>query len=159
MTENGFDDLLIIPGGIPLIEIKDKMSMEKGYWESDNFKKGGSFAGAVSKNVDKTRIILIHKTQELDNRPELEVTLNTKGEDIKFDQTLTLEGYIIFQRKYFADTGKHLDEQRYVWLATNSGARLVISYWLIGDNRLDVGVDGINYQGSNLGVRFARSFF
>ena len=48
--------------------------MESGYYESGNFTSGGGFAGAVSQNVDKPRLILVHKTQNLKDRPELEKT-------------------------------------------------------------------------------------
>ena len=160
MEQNGFDEILIVPGNISLTELKDKMTMESGYWESSNFKDGGSFAGAKSQNnVDKPRLILAHKTKELTDRPELASTLNIKGQDVKLDQTLTLEDYLIFQRKYFEETGKHLDETRYVWLATKSDARLVNSRWDPAARRLDVDANDLTLQGDGLGVRPSRCFF
>jgi len=160
IEENGFDELLIIPGNIPLPDLAEKMKMENGNWESDNFKAGGSFAGAVSQNVDKSRLILVHKTQELTERPELASTLNSKGQDVKLDQTLTLEDYLVFQRKYFEETGKHLDEtKKYVWLATKAGTRLVYSNWAPGHHKLHVGAVDLGYQPSLLGVRPSRCFF
>ncbi|HOY56478.1 MAG TPA: hypothetical protein PLH37_03635 [bacterium] len=161
IEENGFDDLLIIPGNIPLTELKDKMkmTMEDAYLESDNFKAGGSFASAVSQNVDKSRLILIHKTQNLRDRPELQQTLNIKGKDVKLDQALTLEDYLIFKRKYFAETGKHLDEDGWIWLATKSGVRLVCSLWRSGHIQLLVRANDLERQNAALGVRLARTFF
>ncbi|HOY56480.1 MAG TPA: hypothetical protein PLH37_03645 [bacterium] len=159
IEENGFDDLLIIPGNIPLTELKDKMTMENGYWESDNFRGGGSFASAVSQNTDKPRLILVHKTKNLRDRPELQQTLNIKGEDVRLDQALTLEDYLIFQRKYFAETGKHLDEDGWTWLATKSGVRLVNSNWSYANHQLRVATGVLGLQRGDLGVRLARCFF
>ena len=48
IKQNGFDELLIIPGNLPLTEIKDKMSMEQGYYEGPNFQEEGSFSEAIS---------------------------------------------------------------------------------------------------------------
>jgi len=83
-------------------ELKDKMTMESGYYTGSNFDKGGGFAGAVSQNADKSRLILVHKTQNLKDRPELKKTLNIKGKDVKLEEALTLEDYLVFQKKYFA---------------------------------------------------------
>jgi hypothetical protein len=159
IKQNGFDDILIVPGNIPLAELKDKMTMEKGYYESSNFKEGGSFAGAVSQNTDKSRIILVHKTQNLKDRPELKQTLNIKGQDVKLDEALTLEDYIVFQKKYFEETGKHLDEDGYTWLATKSGARLVDSCWNPDNAELNVNASDPENHTGNLGLRPARCFF
>jgi hypothetical protein len=159
IKQNGFDDMLIVPGGIPITELKDKMTMESGYYESSNFTQGGSFAGVVSQNVDKPRLILVHKTQNLKDRPELKQTLNTKGQDVKLDEALTLEDYLVFQRKYFEETGKHLDEDGWTWLATKSGTRLVDSDWNPSAHQLTVRAYGLAFQIDNLGVRPARCFF
>ena len=159
IEQNGFDDFLIIPGNIPLKDLAEKMKMGKGNYTSSNFDEGGGFAGAVSQNVDKPRIVLIHKTKELTDRPELDKTLNIKGQDVKLDQALTLEDYIIFQRKYFEETGKHLDEKKWTWLATKAGARLVDSDWNPGDHKLYVSAIDLEIQYDDLGVRPSRSFF
>ena len=159
IEQNGFDDLLIIPGGIPLTELKDKLTMEKGYYTGSNFDEGGGFAGAVSQNTDKPRLILVHKTQNLKDRQELRNTLNTKGKDVKMGETLSLEDYIVFQRKYFEETGKHLDEDGWTWLATKSGARLVCSNWYPSNHQLYVFASDLTYQFDCLGVRPARCFF
>ena len=161
IQENGFNEMLLLPGNIPLTELNTKMT--EGYnttWESDNFKKdGGSFAGAKSKNVDKMRIVLVHKTQNLKDRPELKQTLNIKGQDLKRDQILTLEDYLIFQKKYFKETGEHLDADGWTWLATESGARLVGAGWGPSDSQVDVRADGLGYQSEDLGARPSLSFF
>ena len=159
IEQNGFDELLIIPGGFSLTELKDKLTMESGYWESSNFKAGNSFAGAKSEDIDKSRIILVHKNQELTEHPELASTLNIKGQDVKLDKTLTLEDYLVFQKKYFEETNKHLDETKYVWLATKSGARLVRSFWDTDAHQLYVDADDLTLRDDSLGVRPARCFF
>jgi MoxR-like ATPase len=159
VEQNGFDEMLIIPGNIPLTELKDKMTMERGYYTSLNFNEVGGFTRAVSKNVDKPRIILVHKTQNLKDRPELKKTLNIKGQDVKPDETLTLEDYLVFQRKYFEETGKHLDEDGWTWLATKSGTRLVYSSWNPGAHKLLVDANDLDFQHGILGVRPSRCFF
>ena len=159
IEQNGFNEILIVSGNVPLLDLAEKMKMENGNWESDNFKAGGSFAGAVSQNVDKPRLILVHKTQNLKDRPELKKTLNTKGQDVKMDQALTLEDYLIFQRKYFEETGKHLDEDGWTWLTTKTGARFVSSDWGPGRRKLRVDANDLDYRLGSLGVRPSRCFF
>jgi len=158
IEQNGFDEILIMPGGISLPDLADKMKIKNGYYEYDNFKDGGSFAGAKGSGVDKPRIVLVHKTQNLKDRPELSKTLNIKGQDVKLDQTLTLEDYLVFQKKYFEETGKHLDEDGWTWLATESGARLVDSGWNPGDGKLYVAAHDLDSRYTNLGARPSRSF-
>ncbi|MEK7097586.1 MAG: hypothetical protein AAB906_01945 [Patescibacteria group bacterium] len=159
VEQNGFDEMLILPGNIPLADLAEKMKMENGYYESDNFKEGGSFAGAVSQNTDKPRLLLVHKIQNLKDRPELAKTLNVKGEDVKLDQVPTLDDYLVFQRKYFEETGKHLDEDGWTWLATKSGARLVRSDWHPDSRKLAVRAGGLEDRRGALGARPSRCFF
>jgi len=159
IEQNGFDDLLVIPGDIPLADLADKMKMENGYYTSSNFDEGGGFTGAVSQNIDKPRLILVHKTQNLKDRPELKQTLNTKGQDVKLDQALTPEDYLVFQGKYFEETGKHLDEDGWTWLATKSGARLVYSGWSPVLHELHVNAFDLTRQRGDLGIRPSRCFF
>lgn len=160
IEENGFDEMLFVPGEISLTELNTKMTdvYNETYQDSD-FKSGGSFTGAKSPNVDKTRIVLAHKTQNLKDRPELKKTLSIKGEDVKMDKTLTLEDYLVFQRKYFGETGKHLDENGWTWLATKSGARLVHAYWNPDGEQVYVNAVDLGDQGGSLGARPSRSFF
>lgn len=160
IEENGFDEILLVPGNIPLMELNTKMT--DGYkktWQSSNFKEGGSFAKAKSQNVDKPRIVLVHKTQNLKDRPELKKTLNIKGEDVNQKNILTLEDYLIFQRKYFEEIGKHLDADGATWLATTLGAQLVDADWDPGGERVGVHASGLGDRYGNLGARSSRSFF
>lgn len=160
IEQHGFNNMLIIPGNTPLEELNTYMT--EGYnatYQSSNFTSGGSFAGAKSNNVDKPRIVLVHKTQNLEDRPELAETLNIKGQDVNQDKTLTLEDYLIFQRKYFEETGKHLDEKGWTWLATKSASRLVDAGWNPSDGQLSVLASGLDDQDPNRGARPSRSFF
>ena len=158
---NGFNEMLLVPGNIPLAELNTKMTdvYNETYQDSD-FKSGGSFAKTQSQNVDKTRIVLAHKIKNLEDHPELKKTLNTKGQDVNMDQTLTLEDYLIFQRKFFEETGEHLDSgNTWTWLATKSGARLVSAHWAPSGGRVYVLANDLGSQDEHLGARPSRSFF
>ena len=161
IQENGFNDILLVPGNLSLPDLNAKMT--EGYknktWESDNFKSGGSFASTKSDKGDKPRIVLVHNTKELNDRPELGKTLNNQGQDVKMNNTLTMEDYWVFQRKYFEENQKHLDEKNYVWLATKSGARLVSALWNPDDERVNVSAADLAFQHEFLGFRPSRSFY
>ncbi|MEI6397051.1 MAG: hypothetical protein WCO48_03205 [Candidatus Taylorbacteria bacterium] len=164
IEQNGFDEVLIVPASLDIGDLSKKMTMKNGYY--DWIKSSGNVKSLdgipfTNSNVDKPRIILVHKdrAQNLKDRPELAQTLNVKGQDVKLDQTLTLEDYLVFQKKYFDETGKHLDEDGWTWLSTKSGARLVHSHWNFGDGKLYVHADGLGYQNGTLGARPSRSFF
>ena len=159
IEEQGFNDLLLIPPTPNLPDLAQKMKMEDGYWTGPNFKEGGGFTGAVSQNIDQSRLILVHQAQNLKDHPELAKTLKTKGSQVNLDQALTLEDYLIFQRKYFADTGKHLDEVGWTWLSTKSGARLANSYWNPARHQLYVSAVDLEYRDGILGVRLSRCFY
>ncbi len=87
----GYDAILVIPENLPeneelnekLIETmeeeveengrKEKKKVAKTYqWE--NFKNNGSWQGAKSAEVPKTRIILLHSSQNLKDHPLLKAT-------------------------------------------------------------------------------------
>lgn len=172
IEEKGFDEMLIVPGNIPLTEIKDKLTMESGYYESDNFEEGGSFAGAVSQNVDKPRIILYHKKSlpEIQRMNGLEVHLNiTAGNALKLYQQnpnqylSTLEDMIILERKNLEETGTHISDfnnKSACWLpGTKSGARLVDSGWDPGHHGLIVSAVDPGDRDGIVGLRPSRCFF
>ncbi len=128
IEEKGFDDIIIAPANIPLPALAEKMKVGNDYWLGDGFKNGGGFAGANSVGTDKPRIILIHKTQNLGERPELASTRGVKAKDINIEESLSLDDYIIFQKQYFKENGKHLDENGWTWTPrTKSGDRFVYS--------------------------------
>ena len=157
IKEHGFNEILLIPPTPDLPDLAEKMKETK-YYLSDNFQKGGGFEKAKSQNQDKVRLVLTHYVQNLQDHPELKKTFNTKGQDVPTLQTLSLEEYLIFSKKYFEETGKHLDEIGSTWLATatKSGSRLVHSDWR-GDGRV-VGADDLSYQLVSLRFRSSRSY-
>jgi len=173
VEQNGFDDILLLPANIPLTELSDKMKMGNGYYLGDNFKEGGGFAGAISQNVDKPRIILYHKTEtlsEITAKTGLDVHLNITGAEVEklFNSNpnnilSTLEDFIVLERKFFEDTGKHLSDymkKSAHWLpGTKSGARLVSSSWDPDGGKLGVGANDPGDRGESLGARPSRSFF
>ena len=170
MEQKGFNDLLIIPGNIPLADLAEKMKMESGYWLGDNFKNGGNFAGVVSPNVDKPRIILFHKKTlpEVQAENGLDVHLNiTAGDALKLfeknpDEHMTLPDFIILERKVFEDSGIHITDYTKnsgQWLNTKAGARLVYSHWYPDAHKLHVAAYVLESQAGDLGVRPSRCFF
>ena len=93
----------------------------------------------------------------MEDHPELKQTFNTKGQDVPLLQTLSQEEYLILSKKYFEETGKHLDEKGWAWVSTKSGPRLVNSYWLAGER--NVHAHDLSYQNVDLGFRSSRSYF
>ncbi len=158
IATQGFNDLLLLPPTPNLPDLANKTEMEQGYWTSDNFTEGGGFAQAKSQNTNQTRLLLVHHTQNLQDHPLLKQTLNIKGQDVNLSEALTLEDYLLFQRQYFAQNNKHLDEDGWTWLATHSGPRLVCARWFPGDHRLRVDAGDLTSQDGYLGVRPTRCF-
>ena len=163
-------NLLIIPGSIPLTDLADKMTMENGYHESPNFKEGGSFAGAVSSNTDKPRIILFHKKTlpEIEAETGLDVHLNITPDEVLelFKQNpnehMTLPDFLIMEKYLFEKFNFHISDwgtKSGQWLNTKSGTRLVHSSWSPVDRKLGVDADALDFRGGVLGVRPSRCFW
>jgi hypothetical protein len=170
ITQNGFEDMLIIPGNIPLADLAEKMKMESGNYTGSNFDEGGGFTGAISPNADQPRIILFHKKTlpEVQAETGLDVHLNiTAGEALKLFQQkpnehMTLPDFIIMERKIFEESGIHISDytkKSGQWLNTKSGTRLVYSRWFPSDHQLFVNAFDLTYRIDSLGVRPARCFF
>lgn len=135
---------------------------EKTYeGEGDNFKDEGSFLG-VKNATDEIRIVLIHKTnaQNLKDRPELKATLGGTGQKFADQgEELQLTNYLVYQRKYFEETQKHLDEIGWTWLSgSKSGGRFVLAYWLPDYRKLNVYALDASHSSGVLGCRFSRCF-
>jgi len=170
IEQNGFDDILLIPGNIPLPELVEKMKMENGYFF---YRVKEDFSDVTSQHVDKPRIILYHKTEtlsEISQKTGLDVHLNITGTDAQklyqahpANYLGTLEDTLILERKYLEDTRKHLSDytkKSAQWLpGSKAGARLVDSCWRPGNRELVVGADDLEGQDGNLGVRPSRCFF
>ena len=154
MENFGYDGALVIPGNLNLSDFHQKMTKGyRPTSESDNFKEGGSWAGIKSRGADQPRIVLYHKNKELDDNPLSKEMLNKRltdltglseeeiiktlaaGEPIQLKimigkkefsfGSLSVEEYLAIQAKYFKETGQHLDEKRYVWLAGSISGRRV----------------------------------
>ena len=170
IEQNGFDDMLIIPGNIPLADLAEKMKMESGYYFYQ-IKK--DFSDVKSQNTDKPRIILFHHSDSLPEIAEktgLDIHLNITGaEALKLYEAnplnylATLEDAIVLERKYFEDTGKHMSDYKKKsaqWLpGSGAGARLVGSYCDPDGRKLAVHAGGLADQHDGLGVRPSRCFF
>ena len=174
MEQGGFNDILIVPGNIPLPELAEKMKMEQGNYTGSNFDEGGGFAGAISQNTDKPRIILVHNYEtlsEISQKTGIDVHLNITAKEAEelYNQNpdqylITLEDFLVLERKHFEETGTHLSDwnnKSAHWLpGTKSGARLVYADWNPGYRRLDVRAhDPGDIRIERLGVRPARCFF
>ena len=170
IEQNGFDDMLIIPGNVPLADLAEKMKMEDGY---NFYQVKDDFSDVKSQNTDKPRIILFHHSDSLSEIAEktgLDVHLNITGEKAQklyeanpLNYLATLEDAIVLERKYFEDTGKHLSDWKSKsaqWLpGSRAGARLVYSGWDPGDHRLNVYALDLTSRAGALGVRPSRCFF
>jgi len=170
IEQNGFDDMLIIPGNIPLADLAEKMKMESGYYFYQ-IKK--DFSDVKSQNTDKPRIILFHHSDSLPEIAEktgLDIHLNITGaEALKLYEAnplnylATLEDAIVLERKYFEDTGKHMSDYKKKstqWLpGSGAGARLVHSCCDPGARKLAVHANDLATQHGHLGVRPSRCFF
>jgi len=170
IEQNGFDDLLVIPGNIPLVDLAEKMKMGKGYYF---YQVKEDFSDVKSQNVDKPRIILFHHTDtlsEIAKKTGLDIHLNITGEDAKKlykanpnKHLSTIEDAIVLERKYFEDTKKHLSDwnnKSAQWLpGSMAGTRLVYSSWNPDNDKLHVHAHDLDSQDDNLGVRPSRSFF
>ena len=131
---------------------------------------GGGFAGAISSNTDKVRIILFHKKTLPDIQAEtgLDVHLEiTGGDALKMfeknpNEYMTLPDFIVMERKVFEDFGIHISDytkKSSQWLNTKSGTRLVGSHWNPSGGMLRVYADNLGIHSDDLGVRPSRSFY
>ena len=168
MEQNGFDEVLLIPGGLNISQLHTQMT--EGYnatYKGSGFTTGGSFEGVIEGDND-TRIVLVHKNkaQNLQDRSELKGTLGKKIEEfVKSNGGLSLSDYLIYQRQYFEDNGSHLDEIGWTALPgskvpnPNGGFRVVCACWRPDGGGLDVDADAPGSSYPHLGCRPSRSFF
>ena len=162
IKEHGFNKVLIIPEnivGLPefkndeLIKPAENYSklhdlMTKTYnesWQYDNFKEDKSFDGIYDNSV-KLRIILTKDIKELDDDKLFKDTLGKSPDKLKEQfidkldlQSLSVSEYLIYQKEYFTRTGKHLDENKWIWLLNSKmpiSSRIPGSGWAPGSSRL-----------------------
>jgi hypothetical protein len=75
MEKYGYDSILIIPENLPSEEILNQKIIETmtnttETYQSDNFKKGGSFSGVKNLNNSSSRILLTHSDQNIYQNPK-----------------------------------------------------------------------------------------
>lgn len=174
VKEKGFDELLIMPANLTMTpELDEKMTA--GYLKKDG-KPGDptkwdidmdKIKPAIPDRLTKNRILLVHKkdSQDIYNNPTapqiLQETLNKPYTAFKPEEGLTIEEYFVFQRMYFEETGKHLDDTGWTWLrcSTNEdGSRVIRASWDLGSVGLYVVANVSSRSDGYLGCRLARSF-
>jgi hypothetical protein len=154
IAEKGFDTILLVPGGTSLPDVHKKMT--EGY----NATYEGVTISSITEDTTHDRIILLHSSPELTDHPELEKTLNKSAKGfIAQGERLTLTEYLILQRKFFDETGKHLDETKWTWIpGSKSDAHVVVArrYPDVGQ----LGVDAVvaSYSDPRWGCRLSRCF-
>ncbi len=162
LEQTGFNDILIVPENLSLTELSQKLKMDNGYYDAIKSNSTVSDLTGIplsSTNTDKFRIILVHNAQNLNDHPELKQTEGKKAQDLSIDNSLSLDDYLIFQKKYNTESTKHLDENGWTWLLkTKSGARFVCSHWNPSFRELSVNARGADYSDGSLGCRPARYF-
>jgi len=154
IAEKGFDTILLVPGGTSLPDVHKKMT--EGY----NATYEGVTISSITEDTTHDRIILLHSSPELTDHPELEKTLNKSAKGfIAQGERLTLTEYLILQRKFFDETGKHLDETKWTWIpGSKSDARVVNANWHPGEGLLDVRAVVASVSDPLWGCRLSRCF-
>ncbi len=162
LEQQGFNDFLIIPPNLDLTELSQKLKMDNGYYDAIKSSETVPDLANIpltSTDTDKPRIILIHKAQNLNDHPELKATKGKKTQDLDINNSLSLDDYLIFQKKYNTETTKHLDENGWTWLLkTKSGTRFVGSGWRPSARELYVAARGADLSDPSLGCRPSRYF-
>ena len=184
IKSDGFNDILIVPPmtdstgrtGPLLASLLKKMEMGDGYnlkpdYLSDEpFDENNTEAGGYCSGY--SRIMLVHKDQNLIDSPILKEKIGVKGEyllrspDDKY-YALSLEEYLIFQKKYFEETGQHLDEKNKVWLSTftttsgknkNYNGYYLCAGWEKEENKLGLEPNDPDDSFEDVGVRTSYRF-
>ena len=155
IEEFGFDEILIIPANVTLIEEFDQ-EMTKDYKKKDGTPGDPTYWGVKmaeiksDERVAKSRIILVHKNKagdlysDKDILPILKETLGKKAE-----------------RQYFEETGEHLDgKEGAIWLpGSRVGDQVVRAFFDPGGGQLGVRAAVSGHANPGFGCRPSRCFF
>ena len=182
IQKKGFDEILIVPGGLSLPELHKKMTSGnayESYWKDKNISDmvGKSFEW-VKETTNKTRIVLLHwkNAQNIGDRPELGKTRREIAEKfIKAGEKLTLTDYLIFQRQYNEKTCSHLDNEgstllpgatinvknrRLPGTTFRDDVKYVVhASWSRNYDTLCVGASEADNSRSDYGCRLSRTFY
>lgn len=117
----------------------------------------------LNKNIMELTGLTEEKVKKkIENKEPLTMNFKEKIKDKEIPikaEGLSLEEYMIFQRMYFNQTNKHLDEDGWTWfLKSLSGSRVVHSSWFPDYRRLLAYAGGPGYSYDDLGGRPSRSF-
>ena len=174
LIELGLDTMMIIPENIVNTgERYEKLhqKMSKGYKktdQADNFKNDGGFEGIKDKQSG-LRIVMVKNIQELEEDDLHKETLDKSLDDLEAEdgifkknkvRGLSPSEYLIFQRKYFNETGKYLDSVGWTWLpeVKRSASGCVPSAdWDPVRTQLDFRSDTADDRDGYLGCRLAGS--
>lgn len=157
VKEKGFNEVLLAPPILNSKQLAEKIRVWN-MWNQYTSNSTSGYEDLKSQNTDKFRLILVHNTQDLVDRPDLEKTRNIKGQDVPLEEILTIEDYLIFQGKYFSETGNFLDESGYSWMSTKDGSRLVYAFCVPSENNIVLESEDINFKNERLGFRPAHIF-
>jgi len=147
--------------------------MSEGYKNKTYFSGNYDDDGGIGASVDcrkGLRIVMARKAKELTDDEKLKKTLGKSIDDLEekggLFETLGVSGlteaeYLIFQRVYFQETGKHLDEQLWTWLAASRrprSGRVPVGYWSTDHERLNFRSCTADHRHDLQGCRLAGSF-
>jgi len=153
--------------------------MSEGYKEATYYSGNYDDDGGIGASVDSRkglRIVMARKAKELTDDEKLKATVGKSIDDLEakggmFEKYgvggMTEAEYLIFQRVYFQETGKHLDEQLWTWLAASRrpacaggprSGRVPFGDWYPDYERLHFNSYDPGHQHDARGCRLAGSF-
>ena len=109
--------------------------MSEGYKSKTYYSGNYNDDGGIGASLDSRkglRIVIARKAKELRDDEKLNETVGKSIDDLEakdgmFEKYgvggMTEAEYLIFQRRYFEETNKHLDETRWTWLAASRRPR------------------------------------
>jgi len=147
--------------------------MSEGYKEATYYSGNYDDDGGIGASVDSRkglRIVMARKAKELTDDEKLNETVGKSIDDLEAKDGLFEKygvggmaeaEYLIFQRVYFQDTGKHLDVKFYTWFAASSrprSGRVPYGHWSPDFERLSFYSSDPDFQNDDQGCRLAGSF-
>src|SRR3989339_1484429 len=147
--------------------------MSEGYKSKTYYSGNYNDDGGIGASLDSRkglRIVIARKAKELIDDEKLNETMGKSIDDLEakgglFEKYgvggMTEAEHLIFQRRYFEETNKHLDETRWTWLAASRrprSGRVPDGYWNAGFERLSFFSHTTDDRRDGRGCRLAGSF-
>src|SRR3989339_555138 len=147
--------------------------MSEGYKDKTYYSGNYNDDGGIGASVDSRkglRIVMARKAKEMTDDEQLNETMDKSIKDLEaeggiFDKYgvggMTEAEYLIFQRTYFEETNKHLDETRWTWLAASRrprSGRVPCGYWYPAREFLSFNSSDPGHRNDFQGCRLAGSF-